>query len=111
MATSGTKNGMDTTGRVERRWFANAPGQFCWGDWPDTGEAVLFHQGSGDTLMLNPLGEFLLKRLLIEQRTQSQLAAEAADHFRIANDNALVNAVLESLYTFRSLGLIISDTL
>ncbi|WP_428607258.1 HPr-rel-A system PqqD family peptide chaperone [Sedimenticola sp.] len=102
---------MEAATTTERLWFANAPDQFCWGVWPDEEEAVLFHQGSGDTLMLNPLGEFLLKRLQIEQQTQSELAASAATYFDISNDNELAGAVYLSLLTFRSLGLVISDSL
>lgn len=97
--------------KMERRWFANAPEQFCWGVWQNEENAVLFHQGSGDTLMLNPLGEFLLKRLLVAQQTQPELAACAAYYFEIENDGDLADAVLHSLITFRSLGLVVSDSL
>lgn len=104
-------SGMETTENTERRWFANGAEQFCWGNWPGEEESVLFHQGSGDTLMLNPLGEFLLKRLQIEQLTHAKLAASASDYFEIENDSELAEAVMASLRTFRSLGLVISDTL
>ncbi len=96
---------------MEIKWFANAPEQFCWAVWEDEEDVVLFHQGAGDTLMLNPLGEFLLKRLQQEQLTQIELSASAANYFDIDNDSQLSDAVAASLHTFRSLGLVISDTL
>ncbi len=102
---------MESTEGTGRRWFANGPEQFCWANWPDEDEAVLFHQGSGDTLMLNPLGEYLLKRLQAEPLTHVQLAASAADYFDIDNDVQLVESTIASLRTFRSLGLVVSDTL
>ena len=102
---------MDTVENMESGWFANAPEQFCWSIWLDEEEAVLFHQGSGDTLMLNPLGEFLLKRLQLERQTPSELTRSAADYFEIDANSELVDAVHLSLLTFRSLGLVISDSL
>lgn len=102
---------MESTEGAGTRWFANGPEQFCWADWPDEEEAVLFHQGSGDTLMLNPLGEYLLKRLQQEQLTHQQLSAAAADYFHIDNDAGLTESIVTSLRTFRSLGLVVSDTL
>lgn len=104
-------SGMDRAEKMERRWFANAPDQFCWSIWPDEEEAVLFHQGSGDTLMLNPLAEFLLKRLQLESQTPSELTRSAADYFEIDANSELADAVHHSLLTFRSLGLVISDLL
>lgn len=102
---------MEITEKTERRWSANAPEQFCWGNWQDEDEAVLFHEGSGDTLMLNPLGEFLLKCLQSEQLTHAELSTSAADYFEIDNDSRLADSIIASLHTFRSLGLVISDIL
>jgi len=102
---------METAEQTERRWFANAPDQFCWSNWQGEEESVLFHQGSGDTLLLNPLGEFLLKRLQIEQLTHTELTASAANYFEIDNDAGLADSIMASLHTFRSFGLVISDTL
>lgn len=102
---------MDTTESRERQWLANGPDQFCWGVWQDEEDAVLFHQGSGDTLMLNPLGEYLLKQLQLGRQTQSELAATAARYFEIDNNSELAEAIGVSLLAFRSLGLVISDSL
>ncbi len=102
---------MDSTESRERQWLANSPDQFCWSVWQDEEEAVLFHQGSGDTLMLNPLGEYLLKQLQLERHTQSELTATAAQYFEIDNNSELADAVGVSLRTFQSLGLVISDSL
>jgi len=102
---------MESTEGTGRRWFANGPEQFCWASWPDEDEAVLFHQGSGDTLMLNPLGEYLLKQLQVKPLNHAQLTASAADYFNIDNDDQLAQSMIDSLRTFRSLGLVVSDTL
>ncbi|MCP3870979.1 MAG: hypothetical protein GY703_23360, partial [Gammaproteobacteria bacterium] len=42
-------------------WTANEPDLFHWSEWENEEESVLFHKGSGETLLLNPLGAFLLK--------------------------------------------------
>lgn len=72
---------------------------------------MLFHQGSGDTLMLNPLGEFLLRRLQDHQLTHAELTRSAADYFEIEKESGLAESILSSLHTFRSLGLVVSDIL
>jgi len=102
---------MDKAETEERHWQANCPDQFCWGVWQDEEDAVLFHQGSGDTLMLNHLGEYLLRQLQLSDHTQSQLVADAAQFFELDNNTELADAVAVSMHTFRSLGLVISDSL
>jgi PqqD family protein of HPr-rel-A system len=89
-------------------WRANSPDQFCWGIWQDEEDAVLFHQGSGDTLMLNPLGEYLLRQLQSDDQTQPQLVTGAAKFFELDSNNELTDAVAVSMHTFQLLGLVMS---
>lgn len=102
---------METTGRIDKYWLANCPNQFYWAVWPDEEDVVFFHQGSGDTLLLNPLGEFLLKRLQSGRQTPSGLSAAAAGYFDVDNNKDMADAVLDSLHVFRTLGLVISGSL
>lgn len=95
----------------ERKWTANSPEQFHWAVWDEEEDAVLFHEGSGDTLMLNPLGEFLLKELKKEIKLQGDLSLAAAVYFDLDNDDELKQVVESSLKTFHLLGLVRTSSL
>ena len=89
-------------------WKANAPTQFHWADWEDGEESVFFHQGSGETLLLNPLGVFLLKTVCDEPVSSETLSQQAAGYFDLPVDEDLTRAITTSLLTFERKGLVLS---
>lgn len=91
-------------------WKANFPAYFRWADWADEDESVFFHQGSGETLLLNPLGAFLLKTIAAEPLSAKALAQRAATRFDLSADKSLANAIGTSLNLFAQKGLIFRST-
>lgn len=87
-------------------WEANFPAYFHWADWQDEGESVFFHQGSGETLLLNPLGAFLLQSIAIGPVSTEKLTLSAAHHFDFALSKELTTAIGASLHSFAQKGLI-----
>ena len=89
-------------------WRANSPNQFHWAEWRDGEESVFFHQGSGETLLLNPLGAFLLKTICNNPVSLETLAQQAAGYFDLPLDEDLTRAINTSLFTFERKGLVLS---
>ena len=87
-------------------WEANFPAYFRWADWADEEESVFFHQGSGETLLLNPLGAFLLKTIAAAPISTKALAQRAATRFDLSADQSLATAIGASLHVFAQKGLI-----
>ncbi|MCB1763505.1 MAG: hypothetical protein KDI27_10250 [Gammaproteobacteria bacterium] len=87
-------------------WRANLPGFFHWAVWDDEEEEVFYHQGSGETLLLNPLGAFILKIIGSAEISTDKLVQLAANHFKLPIDQALIDCIEMSLRTFAQKGLI-----
>ncbi|MCP3867841.1 MAG: hypothetical protein GY703_07050, partial [Gammaproteobacteria bacterium] len=64
--------------------------------------------GSGETLLLNPLGAFLLKAVSEKPMSIDELVQHAASFFRTTVDEELIQMVATSLYTFKAKGLVVS---
>ncbi|GEM_PF-2304839 len=101
-------NGMDEF--IDNKWFLNRPEQFHWAVWNDEEDAVLFHGGAGNTLMLNPLGEYLLKALLSDPKNIEELCRGAAHYFDIDNNQDLHDVALSSMQQFRYIGLVLTES-
>jgi len=91
-------------------WNANFPDFFVWAEWKGQEPSVVFHQGSGETLLLNPLGAFLLKTVCNEPISIETLAQLTAQYFDLPLDEELTRAISMSLHTFEQKGLILSTT-
>jgi len=91
------------------KWMLNAPQQFNWACWEDEENVVLFHEGSGDTILLNPLGEFLLKTIGDESAISADLAVLACKYFELTDAEELNQVIQQTLDSFRKMGLVISD--
>jgi len=91
-------------------WRADLPDLFHWAEWEDEEESVFYHQGSGETLLLNPLGAFVLKTVCNSEISTENLALKTAHHFELPMDAALIDGVALSLRIFQQKGLIYSDT-
>ena len=89
-------------------WKANSPTHFHWAKWENGEESAFFHQGSGETLLLNPLGVFLLKTICEDQVSSETLAQRAAEYFDLPMDGNLTRAINSSLFTFEQKGLVLS---
>jgi hypothetical protein len=62
-------------------WKANFPDSFLWAEWEDEEASVFFHRGSGETLLLNPLGAYLLKTICSEDISEEKLAQRTVRYF------------------------------
>ena len=89
-------------------WKANSPTQFHWAEWEDGEEYAFFHQGSGETLLLNALGVFLLKTISEHPVSSEELAKLAAGFFGLPMDEDLKRTINTSLFTFERKGLVLS---
>lgn len=89
-------------------WKANFPDAFHWAEWDTEENAVLFHEGSGETLMLTPMGAFILKTISINAISTGTLAEQAAQYFDIPLDDKLTGAIRMILRTFEQKGLVLS---
>jgi PqqD family protein of HPr-rel-A system len=78
---------------MQGRWRA-ATGSFRWRNWDD--EYVLYHEESGDTHRLNPLGARVLQRIAETPIDARTLQADLASEFAI-EDPAAVEARLTEL--------------
>jgi hypothetical protein len=90
-------------------WRANFPDFFLWAEWEDEEASVFFHQGSGETLLLNPLGAYLLKTICSEGISIEKLAHRTARYFDLPVDKALLGTINMSLRTFEQKGLVLSS--
>ena len=88
-------------------WKANFPELFSWAEWDDEEASVLFHQGSGETLLLNPLGAFLLKTVCHQSATIDTLTQLSGRYFDLPLDDELNKAIRTSLHTFEQKGLVV----
>ncbi len=95
------------TGKSDSQWKVNIPEYLLWAEWDNEEETGVFHPGSGDTLLLNPLGAFLLKSIQMENRSTPALIHLAAQHFNLPEDSELTRAINTSLRTFERIGLIL----
>lgn len=89
-------------------WKANSPTHFHWAEWADGEETVFFHQGSGETLLLNPLGVFLLKTICENPVSSETLTQLTAMYFGLPMDEDLTRTIKTSLFTFERKGLVLS---
>ena len=94
------------TAPADTLWEANFPAFFHWAAWPDEDESVFFHQGSGETLLLGPLGAFLLDQIAAGPTSAKTLAQSAARRFDLPVDDELTNVIDTSLRTFADKGLV-----
>lgn len=97
---------MVEAGPGDSLWEANFPAFFHWAAWQDEDESVFYHQGSGETLLLSPLGAFLLKMIATGPTSVEKLALSAAHHFDLPLDNELTTVIATSLQTFAQKGLV-----
>lgn len=98
---------MNSDGATTVEWVANAPRFWCWAEWEEEETCALFHQGSGETLLLNPLGRFVLKAVSDRPMTAQALTSLAAARFQLPEDEALAAAIGVSLASFRQRGLVL----
>lgn len=89
-------------------WKANFPDYFLWAEWEAEEASVYFHEGSGETLLLNPLGAFILKAVGNDAISTESLAQLTARNFDLPLDEELTGAIRMSLHTFEQKGLICS---
>ena len=82
------------------------PDYFLWAEWEDEEASVFFHEGSGETLLLGPLGAFILKIIGNEPVSTEKLYQLTARNFDLGLDEELTDAVRMSLHTFEQKGLI-----
>lgn len=92
------------------QWALNFPEQFHWARWEDEDSAVLYHEGSGDTILLSPLGEYILTRINESPLSIPELIGAVCQYFSIEEDDELACSVENSLASFRIMGLIIRST-
>lgn len=90
-------------------WRVDFPDFFHWAEWQDEEESVFYHQGSGETLLLNPLGAFVLKTVCNGEISTEKLAQQTAHYFELPMDAALIDGIDLSLRTFEQKGLIHSE--
>lgn len=102
---------MERDKETETQWIVNGPESFHWAVWDDEEDAVLFHQGSGDTLLVNPLAELILRELQKNPKSKADIALAASRYFDIENDEKLESSIRSTLNAFRTLGLVIRDSL
>jgi len=95
-------------GDTNLKWMLNFPDQFHWASWSDADSVVLFHEGSGDTVLLSPLGEYVLKQLEQLPLSHTELVSAVGGFFNIEEDLDLVNSIESTLRSFRKMGLIVS---
>ncbi len=93
---------------ISTTWKANFPDLFLWAEWEEEAASVLFHEGSGETLLLNPLGAFLLKTICSGKISTENLVQHTARYFDLPQDEALRETIRASLHTFELKGLILS---
>lgn len=99
---------MKTENRIISKWALNFPQHFHWAHWKGEDNVALFHEGSGDAILLSPLGEYLLKRLGKSPLSSTELISEAGRFFDLEQDSELANSVKSTLRSFRDMGLIVS---
>jgi len=92
---------------IPTTWKANFPDFFLWAEWEAEEGSVFFHEGSGETLLLNPLGAYLLKTLCSEELSTGKLAQRTARHFDLPLDDELTGAIRMNLHTFEQKGLLL----
>ncbi len=92
--------------KADIHWKVNIPEYLLWAEWADEEETAVFHPGSGDTLLLNPLGAFLLQTIQTENRSTPTLIHLAAQHFNLSEDSETARTINTSLRTFERMGLI-----
>jgi len=98
-----------TTGAetISTIWKANFSECFLWAEWETEEASVFFHKGSGETLLLNPLGTFILKTLGNEEASTETLARMTSRNFNLPLDEELRGAIRMSLHTFEQKGLLL----
>lgn len=99
---------MKTEERIISKWALNFPQHFHWAYWEGDDNVALFHEGSGDAILLSPLGEYLLKKLKESPLTSTELISEAGCFFELEQDSEFASAVKSTLRSFRDMGLIVS---
>lgn len=98
--TTGTKN-------IATTWTANFPECFLWAEWETEELSVFFHEGSGETLLLNPLGALILKAIGNGEASTDMLARLAARNFDLPLDEKLLSTIQMALHTFEQKGLVL----
>jgi PqqD family protein of HPr-rel-A system len=82
------------------------PECFHWASWENSEESVLFHAASGDTIIVNQLGEFLLKTIINHESSTHQLAEAAAKSFGFELDDEWISMIYQHLISLEKPGLI-----
>jgi PqqD family protein of HPr-rel-A system len=89
---------------VEPQWRTVPGSLFRWREWD--GEFVLYHESSGDTHRLNPLGARAVMLLLASAAGVGELSGRLATEFALEGDAELTVSVDRLLLHLYGLGLI-----
>lgn len=90
---------------MAHRWRTNPEWELVWHSWDDD-ETVVFHSGSGDTHILNPIAAAALHALAANALSVEELAETIASHEGMLADGELVQNMQWLLHEFDELGLI-----
>lgn len=95
---------------MSKIWIASFPEGFYWPDCNDShDEFIFYHLASGELLIINKLGKFLLDSIYKQAYMEKELVLLVCQYFEIDCDNDISNAIHSTLNRFNTLGLILNE--
>jgi len=72
--------------------------------WPDEDNAVLWHEATADTYVINPFGQILFEQLAFHPQTLNELVQNLSDRVDVDNLDNLTDSVKIYLNQFKIMG-------
>ena len=92
--------------------MASFPNGFYWPDYnKHQEEFVFYHQASGELLIINILGKFILDTLYKQAHSEKALELLTCQFFEIKCDDDITSAIHSTLGQFNTLGIIMNKDL